>query len=170
MSKGLIRSQERGAALEQKITKMTLSLDGLAMAITEDTAIGWGTVVVGGLPEANILLLGLVMDATLTASGTGIEADFAGSVALGTVATADDDITTPATNDDMLTSTAYSAADTSVATFKVDNATSVIIDNTDGTAEINLNVIIDDAGVAGDVGVLTAAGALYIVYVTLGDD
>jgi len=48
--------------------------------------------------------------------------------------------------------------------------TAAIFDNTDGSLEINLNLIIDDATISADDVEFTASGVLEIVYCVLGDD
>lgn len=50
------------------------------------------------------------------------------------------------------------------------NATQAILDNTDGSLELNLNLLIDDANISADSQSLTASGELHIVYSVLGDD
>jgi len=172
MSKGLIRSLSRGIPLAQQITKKTIVLDGKTMIMTGATGVGWGTVVLEGLPEANILILGLVLDATFTdseaAAGDISSAVFNSDVALGTVP--GDDATPTGAQVDILASTSVAAATASVASARVPLATAALLDNTAGTGEINLTFLIDDAEIGGDTAVINLGGSLHIVYITLGDD
>jgi hypothetical protein len=51
------------------------------------------------------------------------------------------------------------------------NAAQAIIDNTDGSAEVNLNVLLDADEVSdGEDVVVTVTGSVDIVYSVLGDD
>lgn len=166
--KGLIRSLGRAAPLEQWITKRTIPLTDKTMTMTGATGVGWGTVVLEGLPEANILVLGLVLDATFTEASGDIVDTFDGDVSLGTAPTTDN--TLSGAEVDILASTAIPQATAGVASLRAPLAVPLMLDNTDGAGEINLNMLIDDADISGDTGVITLSGALYLVYVTLGDD
>ena len=72
---------------------------------------------------------------------------------------------------DIIASTALGAATAGVSPrARGTNATQVILDNTDGSLELNLNLLIDDANISADSQSLTASGELHIVYSVLGDD
>jgi hypothetical protein len=45
-----------------------------------------------------------------------------------------------------------------------------ILDNTDGSLEINLNVLINDASISADAQAATADGYIVLSYIVLGDD
>lgn len=173
MTKGLNRSLSRGPKLQQGIIKKTLQLADKQVTVSATgAAIGFGTLVLDGLPEGNILLLGLV--SRIGFSGSGSDANLVdtweGDYALGT--TPIDDATISGADGDLLASTAIPAATAEVSPVtRTANAAQSIIDNTAGTGEINLNVLVDAADITDDESVvLTLSGEIHIAYTMLGDD
>lgn len=176
MAKGLPYSMSRGAALRQEVIKQDIvingSLDITGVAATVDA----GTFVIGGLPEGNILLLGAVAYVGVDATGDADVIDnFAGDYGIGTAPNANVDLADP-TDTDIIPSTALLAggADkivTSTRGASTQTQHSLILDNTDGSLELNLNLLIDD-NVITDVAVGTFAvtGVLHLAYTMLGDD
>lgn len=173
MAKGLPRSMSRGAPQRQEIIKQTLVARDLTVTVgaTAD-AVGFGTAVLAGLPEGNILLLGAVGYFRFAGSGAdaNLTADWEGDFSIGTTGTTD--VTLDGTDVNILPSTAIAAAEDEVsARTRSANATQAILDNTDGSLELNLNVLIDAADIGDDEEVeLTVTGELYIAYIMLGDD
>lgn len=175
MGKGLPRSHTRGdfagGASKSGIIKVpadtTITVDGTS-------GNGWGTVVVGDFPAGNILFLGCV--AYLQFAGTGSDADLGdtwqGDYSLGTTPTADNTLAT--TEIDLVVSTALAAATAEVSPItrgiSANGDTGEIHDNTDDSLEINVNLLIDNANIAGDDSVITVIGEIYIAYKVLGDD
>ena len=174
MGKGLPRSMSRGAAQRQEIIKQVFSVEDLAISVTggASTAAGFGTVVIGDLPEGNILLLGAVAYFQFSGSGSdaNIAADWEGDYSVGSTATAD--ATLSGTDVDIIGSTALAAATAEVSPrTRGTGATQVILDNTDGSLELNLNLITDDNDVTDSTTVsMTVDGELHIAYIVLGDD
>lgn len=171
--KGLPRSRGRGgqAVSPAPFTKSIpfskiVSVDGL-------TGVGFGTVVIGGLPIGNLLLLGAVSYLKLTKlSASGVQDTFDGDYAIGSAPTAD--ATLNGSEVDIIGSTALNAATGGVSP-RARGTTTValagtILDNTDGSLELNLNVLIDDANISANAQTLTAEGMLHISLVRLGDD
>lgn len=169
--KGLQRSLSRGSPARQDVVKQVVKVNKLAIQVDGATGVGFGSAVIGGLPEGNILFLGAVayMQFTKAASATGIQVTFDGDYGIGTTPASDATITD--TDVDIIASTALGAATAGVSPrARGTNATQAIFDNTDGSLELNLNLLIDDANISADDQDLTVSGELYIVYSVLGDD
>lgn len=135
------------------------------------TGVAFDTGVIAGLPEGNILILGAVLNATLTESSANITDTFDGDFSVGSAPTADNSLS--GAEVDIIPSTAMGAAVSSVNTVRgastpTENGT--ILDNTAGTLELNLNVLIDDASISADNETLVVEGVLHLVYSILGDD
>lgn len=151
----------------------TIPINALSLTLA-DGAPGFGTAVVGDLPTGDILYFGAVMYLKFTNIGSNVTATFDGDYSLGTTPTADG--TLAATEVDLIPQTAFDAAAVDSVTAVMRSAAStasfagpVIFNNRDGSLELNLNVIIDDAAING-VGTLRTDGVLYIAYAKLGDD
>jgi len=173
MTKGLQRSHARGPKALAPIVKDTIVLDGMTVTVTSTgAAIGFGSVQISDFPEGNILVLGLA--GTLGLAGSGADANlaatWAGDFGIGT--TPASDATISVGDEDMVTEAAIGPATAEVvAAFRVAQATQGIFDNTDGSLELNLNVLIDAADIVDDTSVvLTLSGTLEIAYIRLGDD
>lgn len=170
--KGLQRSLRRGTPQQQDIVKATVRVD-TTFQITGATGVAkFATTVIGDLPEGNILLLGAA--AYLAFSGPGGSAnlteDWEGDYAIGTAATAD--VTLNGSEVDIIPSTTLGPATAEAITRRRGvNATQAILDNTDGSLELNLNVVVDADEVSnGQTVTFTVEGELYIAYIVLGDD
>ena len=172
MGKGLPRSMSRGSASRQEIIKQNFVIDSTVDVTATSTAVGFGTTVIGDLPEGNILLLGAACYLSLAGSGADddLAATWDGDFSIGTTATAD--VTLSGTDVDIIASTSLGAATAEVSPrVRAVNATQAILDNTDGAMELNLNVLIDAANIVDDTTVtLTASGVLQLVYVVMLDD
>lgn len=172
MGKGLPRSMSRGAASRQEVIKQNFVLGGTVDVTATGAAVGFGTSVIGDLPEGNIMILGAVM--YLSLAGTGADADLTatwdGDFSVGTTPTAD--VTLDGTDVNIIPSTALGAATAEVSPrVRAINATQAILDNTDGSLELNLNVLIDAANIVDDATVtLTASGVLQLAYIVMLDD
>ena len=173
MAKGLPRSHTSGPPIARSIIKQTFVADGLSVSVVGAAGVGFGSATIGGFPEGNILLLGAV--AYLTISGPGGNADlsdtFVGDVGIGT--TPMSDATMSDGDEDIIQETALAAATAEVgvrtrATHLAADS-GEIHDNTDGSLELNVNVLVDDASIGGTVP-MTITGELIILYTVLGDD
>ena len=168
--KGLVRSLGRGDPAAQPIRKVSYTLKDLAIAIA-DGAPGFGTVVIGGLPQGNLLFLGAVAYLQFSSEDAQLTDTFDGDFAVGTTATADGAIA--GTEADIIPSTAMGAATAKVSPVirgaSTDALGGGILDNTDGSLELNLNVLIDDAAISGAVDA-TVDGVLHLAVIVLGDD
>lgn len=172
--KGYLRGLARGRPQLQALRRQRVKLTAKAIQIDGATGVGYGSAVIGDLPEGNILLLGAVayLQFTKAASASGITATFDGDFSIGTTATADATLST--TDANIIASTALGAATAGVSPVvrgvSAVPAVSTVLDNTDGSLELNLNLIIDDAATSGDDQDLTVTGYADLVYAVLGDD
>lgn len=173
MTKGLQRSLSRGPNTTAAVVKQVVKIRDVEVEVSATgAAVGFGTTVIGDLPAGNILLLGAVMYLQLAGSGTdaNLTATWDGDFSVGSAATAD--VTLSGAEVDIIASTALGVATAEVSpTVRATNATQAILDNTDGSLELNLNVLIDAASITDDETVtLTANGELYLLFSVLGDD
>jgi hypothetical protein len=172
MGKGLPYSMRRGSAQTgPAMKKLRIALDALPITVTNG-APGFGTVVVGDFPEGNVVYFGAVANMQFTKTDADIIATFEGDAALGTAATADGSLA--AGEVDLIASASMGIAAVSSVSPMTRYASAAalagtIFDNTDGSLEINLNVLIDDGSISAD-GSLTVSGWVEILYATLGDD
>lgn len=169
MGKGLPRSQLRGVPLTKDIIKQTLSLNALSITVDGATGIGFGGAVAGDFPEGNILFLGAVANLTFTTAAANIIATWAGSFGVGTTPNADTSLATTEVN--LIGATTLTAATAGVSpTTRGTGNTAAIFDNTDGSLEINLNLLVDDASISANGQVVTCTGTIQLAYVMLLDD
>lgn len=170
--KGLPRSLAHGPASRADIEKAVIPF-AVSLISSGATGIGFGTTPIAGLPEGNILFLGCVAyaqiskDTVLGAAGT-LDA-FTGSYSVGSAATADN--TLSGSEVDVIAAQATAAATAGVSPLtRGTGVAQSIIDNTDSSKVLNLNVLLDDASVSADTQHLKVSGILYLAYIVLGDD
>lgn len=172
MGKGLPRYLARGGSRRKGIIKQTINISGTVSVTATGVSVGFGTSVIGDLPEGNILLLGAIAYVSLAGSGSdaNLDATWDGDFSIGTAPTAD--VTLRRSEVDIIGSTALGAATAEVSPrVRAVNATQAMFDNTDGSLELNLNVLIDAANIVdGSTVNLTASGTLQLVYVVMLDD
>ena len=171
MSKGLQRSLSRGAVTRQEIVKQDIKVKNLAVAVA-DGAPGFGTAVIAGLPQGNLLFLGAVAYLQFQTTSANVTATFDGDYGIGTIPTADNDLA-DAGDADIVPSTALGAATAKLSPVvrgvSTDALGGGIIDNTDGSLELNLNLLIDDAAISGAAS-FTVNGTVSIAYIVMQDD
>lgn len=176
MTKGLTRSLSRGPVLQQPVTKKTFTARSLAVTVDGATGAGFGSAVLGGLPQGNLMLLGAV--SYLKFSGpsggsAGLVDTWNGDYGVGSTPASDATIT--AGDVDIVPSTAVGPAVSEVSPItrgvQADGAfCGVVLDNTAGDLELNVNLLVDDADISADGIAMTIDGELHIAYVMLGDD
>lgn len=167
--KGLVRALSRGPASRSPIRRQRIVVKNFAIRTTGASGVGWGTAVLGDLPEGNILFLGAIAYLQFTKLDAGTIATFDGDYSIGSAPTAD--ATLNGAEVDLLPSTSLGAATDSVSPrVRASNATQVMLDNTDGSLEINLNLLMDDAAVSADDQDFTVNGLVDLAYIVLGDD
>jgi len=170
--KGLPRSRARAPAVRAPIRTVSIPVKALALTVANGSgAPGFGTVVAADLPDGNLLFLGAVAYLKFTSADADITATFEGDFSIGTTATADATLTSG--DADIIPSTALGPAVAKVTPVargaSTDTLGGGIFDNTDGSLELNLNVIIDDASQSAAVD-LTVDGVIHIALIVLGDD
>jgi len=172
--KGLDRSLSRGPhPIRQHVTRHTIKVENLEVTVhATTTAVGFGTVVAGELPEGNILLIGALGYLKFDGSGSddNLTADWEGNFSVGTTGTAD--VTLDGTDVDLLPDTDLAAADAEIGVrTRAQNAVQAFLDNTDGSMEINISALIDAADITDDQDViLTINGEIELVYMVILDD
>lgn len=170
--KGLQRSLSRGPKTSADVITDRVRVRGAALEVDGATGVGFGSAVVHDFPQGNILLLGAVSYLTVTEDDDDITATFSGDYSVGTTPASDG--TLGGADVDIVPSTALGPAVASVTPrTRGASATATagtILDNTDGSLEVNLNVLIDDANISGDDTTSTFDLDLDITYVVLGDD
>jgi hypothetical protein len=156
------------------VLEIPLSECGPIVVSAASTAAGFGTVKICDLPEGNILFNGAVMNIAMGAAASGnVVTEWDGDISLGTAAA--EDTTLNGNEVNIIPSSAVkAAADKDLDQARVLSTTTeqgAIFDNTDGSLDINLNMLIDAADITDDESVsLTLSGTLYFAYTLLGDD
>lgn len=171
MGKGLPRSHS-GVPKSHTVNKK-IDMNGKVISVAGTAGVGFGSVVVEGLPEGNILLQGIAL--SLSFAGSGADANlvdtWSGDFALGT--TPVDDGTATLGDIDLVALQAIGPATAeaiaAVRAISTPTEHGLIIDNTAGALEINLNLLIDDLDISGTV-LITVGGFVALSYIVLGDD
>lgn len=174
--KGLQRSLARGRKATQPLVRLDLPISGVLNITGVAAAVDAGTFAIGGLPQGNLLLLGAVAYVQVDGgSDAHITNNWDGDFGIGFAPNADLDLG-DALEDAIIPSTALSAGASdklAPSTRGVSTATEhgQIYDNTDGSLELNFNLLIDDNVITDDeVGTFTVTGNLHLVLIVLGDD
>lgn len=175
MPKGLPRSLSRGRALKKPIINQTVRVKTTVTVTAAAAGVGFGNVALQAFPEGNVLFLGAVANlrfSALGANATNAIAAFNGDYAVGSTADADGNLVSPATDANLVASTALGPAVAWVTPFaRGTGATQVVLNNTARTLNMVLNVLLDAADITDATSVtLTVEGTLDIAYVMLGDD
>ncbi len=172
MTKGLPRSLAHAKPFAAPINKLSLPVNASIDSVTVAAAIGFGSVLIGDFPEGNILILGVIANIGFAGPTSADLVDtWEGDFGIGTTPASDATIT--AGDVDLVQSTAVgpATAEAIAETRGEVGTTGVIHDNTDGSLEINLNLLVDAADQTDDTTVaIIATGMVYISYVVLGDD
>lgn len=172
MPKGLPKSLSRGNPAVAPVIRQDIvfseSVEVTGAAGSADAA----SVVIGDLPPGNILLLGAVCYLQLTGpTSDDLADDFQGDYSVSSAPDTDGTL-----GGDIVPPTAIPAATAEVTPVvrgaQADGAfCGVILDNTDGSLELNLNLLLDDGEITDTEAVaLTAEGRLHLAYIVLGDD
>ena len=170
MGKGLPRSLAHATPLRTAVMKKNFVLNAKALSIAGASGVGYGTVVLGDLPEGFVGVLGAFARLRFTSTDADIQATFDGDFSVGTTPTADATLST--TDANIIPSTSFGGAATSGVSPVVSGssaAPAAPLDNSDGSLELNLNVIIDDANISGTAD-MTVTGVVTVLFAMLGDD
>src|SRR5690606_380231 len=119
----------------------------VAVAATGD-AVGFGSAVVGDFPEGNLLFLGGVAYLQFSTASEEVEVNWSGSYGIGTTVDADGTLATTESN--LATGTISAATAGLSPVTRGTSATAVVLDNTDGSLELNLNLVVANAGIDED--------------------
>lgn len=167
MGRNFPYASKRGKPMKKNIVKQTFAVNALAVSVVGATGIGFGSVAIEGLPEGNLLILGAVANLQFTA-GANTTTTWTGSFAIGSSANADTSLS--GTEIDFVGATTINAATASVSPItRGTGAVQSIVDNTDLSKVLNLNVLIDDASISGTTPV-TVSGFVSLAMIVLGDD
>lgn len=152
------------------VVRRRFSFASLAASITDPGSANapFTAVIPNDLPEGNIALLAAVGYITVTKNDADISATFGGNIAVGSAPTAD--ATLNGAEVDILPSTALATGVAGVsADNRLTNVTPVMLNNTDGSLELNLNGFIADASISGD-GAILMTGYVELAFAVMGDD
>lgn len=178
MAKGFPYSLGRAPKESPVVRKYRYDVRDLTVNVAAaSTAVGFGTAVLGDFPEGNILYLGGIAYLQFDTADTDIGATWSGDFAVGTTATAD--VTLSGTDINLINDGAGSPAAVAVGPAvarlspltRGEGGAVDMFDNTDGSLELNLNVLVDAANIADDTDAdFIVNGYVELVYVVLGDD
>jgi hypothetical protein len=161
-----VTAVEHGAA--DVIHKTVLTLAATPVSVVGAAGVGFGGVKCYDFPEGRILVLGSVADLTIDVSGDDISDTGSGDIGLGTVIVADADLG-DATDVDLGPSTALTDPFVAgIGDAQVALAASAQFDGTATAKDANLNVLIDDADIAGTE-VALFSGTWTLTWINLGD-
>jgi hypothetical protein len=134
--------------------------------------VGFGTVVIGDLPEGNVLYVGGVAYLQFLTADADIGATWTGAYGVGTTPDADGSLATTEIN--LIGSSAIAAATAKLSpvTRGVSAAdSSEVFDNTDNALEINLNLTVTAADITdASAADFTVNGYVQLVFIVMGDD
>lgn len=174
--KGLQRSLSRGPAALQEVFRVDMPFAGSLDITGVATAADSGTFVLGTLPQGNLLFLGAVAYVSVDGGADAhIIDNWNGDYAIGTVPNADLDLS-DAGDANIIPSTALDAGTSDKLAPRTRSASTssghgIIIDNTDGSLELNFNLLIDDNVITDtEVGTFVVEGVLHAAFIVLGDD
>jgi hypothetical protein len=166
MTKGLKRSLERASSSVVPLVR-TIQLVNKPLTVNGLSGVGFGSVVLDGLPVGNLSILAVYNNLNFRTSSGSVTATFDGDFGIGTAPSTTASLS--GTTSNLIASTALGAATASVSpTKRVTNATPLIVDNTDGSLEVNLNLLIDDANISADNVAFLANGTVSFVIANLG--
>lgn len=170
MTKGLQRSIHRAPPQQAAVRRDVFQMKAVPITSSGLTGNGFGTAVVGDLPEGNILVLGAIAYAQVTkVTAAGTDDAFTGTYSVGSTPTAD--ATLSGSDADIIPSTVLAAATAGVSPItRGAQPAQTILDNTDGSLELNFNLELDDASVSADGQILKIDGYVELLYAVLGDD
>lgn len=156
------------------VRKLTLSLEDVDIALSDNAGtIAYGGLKIADLPEGAICILGAVADLDITKSSAGVNDDWDGDFALGTV-TASDDASLSSTEANIIPSTATPQASSGATTANGQSTATecpLYLDGTTTPADVYLNFLVDDADhdVTSTPCNLIANGTVTLTYAVLGD-
>lgn len=155
--------------------KTTLTFTDVAIALVDEAGVvAYKGTKIFDFPAGHILWLGAVADLALTKSSAGVNADWDGDIALGTV-TASNNATLASTEQNLIPTTPTPQAVSGATTGKMQSTAteSGTIHNGSATAiDMYLNVLVDDTdhNVAATACNIIVNGTLQFYWINLGDN
>jgi len=170
MGKGLPRSLAAAKGDKAVKVKRIKVKDKSLTVAAAGAGVGFGTAPIDDFPAGNILFLGAVANLQFTSADADIGATFDGDYSIGSAPDADGSLS--GAEADIIASTALGAATAKASPIvRGANATAAMLDNTDGSLEVNLNLLIDAANIAdASSAAFVVNGDVWIAYAILGDD
>lgn len=172
--KGLERSHGRGDLGRAPIVKQTIKVRARTLTVAGAAGVGFGSFVAGDFPQGNILFLGCVSYLTFTGpTSANLSDTWNGDYGVGTTPANDGTISVADENIVVETAVGPALAEASPRTRAVQadgSLTGQVFDNTDGSLEINVSLLVDDADIGADGIAMTVEGEIFIAYIVLGDD
>lgn len=166
--KGLPRSLSRGSLNRQEIVKARFAAS-TTLVVNGASGVGFGAIELGSLPQGNIMLLGAVAYITATEASAGITDTWSGDFGLGTTVASDATLT--GADIDIIPSTPIGPAVAGASPrTRGASTTQVMLDNTDGSLEINFSLLVDDANISAAGVNVTVEYEVILLYSVLGDD
>lgn len=162
---GVVATEYGDGTIHQTVLALTahsVSING--------AAVGFGTSKIYDFPEGAVCVLGAVANLAITAGAGGIADNFDGDFSLGTVGTADANVS-DAGEANIIASTATPQASAGVSSAKGQSTATecpLYLDGTSTAADLYLNFLIDDADISSN-DTLACTGTVTITWVKLGD-
>lgn len=179
MSRGYERGRKRKGRRKgsNDLFLHTVKFDTTIVVADPGAAVAFATAVIGGLPEANLWIGAAFGYFQVTdVGGAGLIAAFQGNLAVGSAPTADATLNNAEV--DILPSTAFTASSGATPRVRAAPASAgtnimtnnaVVLDNTDGSLELNANITIADTSISAQATV-RVQGEIHMVMATMGDD
>lgn len=153
------------------VNKTVLTLENTAIPLVDEAGVvAYGGLKVFDLPEGLVQILGAVADLAVTKSSAGVNNDFDGDFAVGTV-TASNNNTLSATEANIIASTATPQAAAGATTAKGVSTAVLTLDGTATAVDVYLNALVDDADhdVTTTPASLIVNGTITLSWIHLGD-
>jgi len=165
-----VAATEYGEGIVHK-TVLTLTDHAIALSDEADT-VAYGGSKIYDMPEGAILTLGATADLALTKSSAGVNDDWDGDFAIGTV-TASNNASLASTEQDILptTATPQASGGATTATGQSTATENAVLDGTGSAKDVYLNFLVDDADhdVNGTACNLIVNGTITLHWINLGD-
>ena len=174
--KGLKRSLSRGEPALQEVFRLDVPIKADITITGVHSTTDVATFPIAGLPPGNLLFLGAV--AYVQVDGTddaNIVDNWDGDFSIGTDPQNDVDLG-DAAEINIIPATALASGGSdklapSTRSASTSSEHGVILDNTDGSMELNFNLLIDDNVITdAEDGVFEVRGSLHAAFIVLGDD
>ncbi len=183
MTKGLPRALGRAPnGTEQFVRRLRVPINTSVTAAAAGAGVGFGTVVIGKLPEGNVLLLSAGGYFNFSSTSANLVATWGGNFGVGSTTTAAGALTTTEVN--IISSSAIAASVAKVSNnnrglFAGSNASAsaftasppVLVNNVAAGVSLNFNIAVNAADITDATSApITVTGYFDLVYMVLGDN